>query len=880
MKKFFLLLVFNVLFLGANQVFASHYMGSEITYTCLGGNQYEITLSFYSDCNAVPAPNSLTVSLNSSCSNSTATLTAITGSPLDITPVCATTTSPCNGGSGYGVNKSIYKGTVTLAACSNWEISYTSCCRNALPTNLQTPNAQSHFVSAKLNNSAAACNNSPVFQSEATLYSCMGDTTYHSFNAYDSDGDSLVYSLAPCQTSATNNSTYAPGYSATAPFSGATSIDAQTGLLTVFATTAQTAAICIRVEEYRNGTKIGQVTRDIQVTMLACTNALPKVHKINNGNIATNSQHTINVGTPITLNFYIYDAEVFAGTQTLSAATVSNFPTATTNFNAANSTFTFSWTPTAADVGKHFLNIEFEDNNCPYIGENQYTVTINVLSGPYVTAVDDAFSGTEDTPISGNVLANDLSNGTLTVNTTPVSMPSNGTVTIDALGNFTYTPNAGFVGLDNFSYEVCDGTPICDIATVSLDVQPAPLPVYNITDTLVLGETYPMYYCLSDSAFYLSDTLDNAVMTFVNDSCFTIYGDNLGTDVVTLSSSYEVVNFQITVVNGVWPGDTDDDALVNNVDLLNIGLAYGTVGVPRNPQSILWNGYLADDWSNTFPNGLNAKHADTDGNGTINADDTLAIMQNWGLTYNKNGGRNGAPIYLETDSMTIINDSIAYIPIMLADVQTPVTNIYGLAFTINYSANLVQDSSIMVQFQPSWLGTAGIDMISIAKDFYDDELTEVAVTRIDGANVSGGGQIGRICFTIQDDIIRGVDSIFTFEITGVTAINNTAATVDIQGVSRDIHWERILEIANNTSKIDLANHIKIYPNPATDYLNIDTKGVQIETITVYDMTGRQVLNTQNLTSNQLNISTLSKGMYIVHIKTNLGVWNEKITVFK
>jgi hypothetical protein len=880
MKKFFLSLVFSMLFLCSNQVLASHYMGSEITYTCLGGNQYEITLSFYSDCNSVPAPTSANVSLSSSCSNSNITLSAVSGSPFDITPVCATTTSPCNGGSGYGINKSIYKGTVTLAACANWEISYSSCCRNSLPTNLQNPNTQSHFVSAKLNNSAAACNNSPVFQSEATLYSCMGDTTYHSFNAYDSDGDSLVYSLAPCQTSATNNSNYAIGYTATTPFSGSTTINPATGLLTVFATTAQTSAICVRVEEYRNGAKIGQVTRDIQVTMLACTNALPKVHKINNGNIANNSQQTINVGTPITLNFYIYDAEVLAGTQTLSAASVSNFPTATTNFNATTSTFTFTWTPTAADVGKHFLNIEFNDNNCPYIGENQYTVSINVLSGPFVTAVDDAFSGTENMPISGNVLTNDLSSGTLTVNTTPVTNPANGTVTIDALGNFTYTASTGFVGLDNFSYEVCDGTPICDVATVSLDVQSAPLPVYNITDTIVLGENYPMYYCLSDSAFYLSDTLDNAVMTFSNDSCFTLYGDNLGTDVVTISSSYEVVNFQITVVNGVWPGDTDDDALVNNVDLLNIGLAYGTVGIPRNPQSILWNGYLANDWTNTFPSGLNAKHADTDGNGTVNADDTLAIMQNWGLTYNKNGGRNGAPIYLETDSMTIVNDSIAYIPIMLADAQTPVSDVYGLAFTINYSSGLVRDSSIMVHFQPSWLGTAGVDMISIAKDFYNDELTEVAVTRIDGVNMSGGGQIGRICFTIQDDIIRGVDSIFTFEITNITAIDNNNTTVDIQGVEREIHWETILGIANNTTRIDLSNNIKVYPNPASNYLNIATKGVQIETVEVYDMTGRQVLKTQNLINNQLEINTLSNGMYIVHIKTNLGVWNEKITVLK
>ncbi|MFT6936619.1 MAG: hypothetical protein ACJA1N_000918 [Saprospiraceae bacterium] len=376
-------------------------------------------------------------------------------------------------------------------------------------------------------------------------------------------------------------------------------------------------------------------------------------------------------------------------------------------------------------------------------------------------------------------------------------------------------------------------------------------------------------------------------MTFVNNSCFSILGNVLGMDSTTLSSANEIVNFYITVEAGVWPGDSDDDGTSNNIDLLNIGIAYGAVGVPRSQQSILWEGYLADDWGTGFSNGLDYKYADANGDGTIDANDTTAILQNWGLSYDKNGGGNGTPIYLETDSMTIVNDSLIYIPIVLGSIQNPVSSIYGLAFTVSYSSGLVKDSSVMIHFEPSWLGTTGIDMISIDKDFYDNELTEVAVTRIDGFNMSGGGQIGRMCFTIQDDIIRGVDSIFTFEVFNVTAIDNNEAIVDIQGVDREIHWETILGIANNTQTIDLSNHINIYPNPASNYLNIEAKDVQIETIEIYDLTGRRVLQDQNLINNRLNnssrqlgINNLSNGMYIVHIKTNLGVWNEKITVFK
>ena len=39
----------------ANRSLASHSMGSDLTYRCLGGNSYEITLSFYRDCAGIDA---------------------------------------------------------------------------------------------------------------------------------------------------------------------------------------------------------------------------------------------------------------------------------------------------------------------------------------------------------------------------------------------------------------------------------------------------------------------------------------------------------------------------------------------------------------------------------------------------------------------------------------------------------------------------------------------------------------------------------------------------------------------------------------------------------------------------------------------------------
>ena len=63
-----------------------------------------------------------------------------------------------------------------------------------------------------------------------------------------------------------------------------------------------------------------------------------------------------------------------------------------------------------------------------------------------------------------------------------VSGPANGTLTLNANGSFTYTPNATFFGVDNFSYKANDGTftdllgtvamsPDSNVVTVTINVK-------------------------------------------------------------------------------------------------------------------------------------------------------------------------------------------------------------------------------------------------------------------------------------------------------------------------------------------------------------------------------------------------------------------------
>jgi len=73
-------------------------------------------------------------------------------------------------------------------------------------------------------------------------------------------------------------------------------------------------------------------------------------------------------------------------------------------------------------------------------------------------ALDDSFTGDQDVVITGNVLANDtdLDGDALGV-ASGAYTTTHGSVFVEENGNFTYTPDASYVGEDSFTYTVTDG---------------------------------------------------------------------------------------------------------------------------------------------------------------------------------------------------------------------------------------------------------------------------------------------------------------------------------------------------------------------------------------------------------------------------------------
>jgi hypothetical protein len=98
-----------------------------------------------------------------------------------------------------------------------------------------------------------------------------------------------------------------------------------------------------------------------------------------------------------------------------------------------------------------------------------------VLNVPPV-ANDDTYNTDEDTPlnvsVADGVLDNDTDAGLDSLSAAVVTPPSNGTLSLNLDGSFTYTPDPNWFGTDTFIYSATDDDLASDTATVTINVAP------------------------------------------------------------------------------------------------------------------------------------------------------------------------------------------------------------------------------------------------------------------------------------------------------------------------------------------------------------------------------------------------------------------------
>jgi len=361
----------------------SHAVGIDLTYECLGGNQYRFNVSFYRDCDGISAPTSVSINISSaSCGISTSQTLSLVGSQ-EVSQICGNMLSntTCNGGSLPGIEQYTYSGVYTFpTACNDWVIGYSECCRNSAITNLSSPANENLYVESHIDNTGGACNNSPVFNALPVPYICVGQTFSYNHGAVDPDGNTLVYSLVNPQSAAGTNISYVNGYSPANPMgvTGAFNLDANTGQMTFTPDQIQQGVITILIEEYDGATLVGTTMRDIQVVVINCSNTAPTGSGVDGS--ASVYDFTGCAGSSFCFDIVSEDLD---GGDLTTLTWNSGIPGATfTTAGAPFETGTFCWTPTLNDIGTHYFTVTVEDDACPIPGINTFIYEINVTPSP------------------------------------------------------------------------------------------------------------------------------------------------------------------------------------------------------------------------------------------------------------------------------------------------------------------------------------------------------------------------------------------------------------------------------------------------------------------------------------------------------------------
>lgn len=238
--KFYLFAILISLLLSSGKLHADHFLGGEITWTCLGSGQYKFQVVYYRDCTGQDGPLSV-VLLSNVPGVYSLNLPKI--AQTDISPngyqaggdtscLNCPAATPSTWSTASLIEKLTYESAaITLPGIpppSGWVFWYEDCCRNTIANNVSYAGQFGYVrLEARMyptgNQTAGICDDSsPVFVETPSFMSCIGINKELQHLAIDADDDFMVYEF----TSALADSGLAlpmqSGYTVSQPLPGIT----------------------------------------------------------------------------------------------------------------------------------------------------------------------------------------------------------------------------------------------------------------------------------------------------------------------------------------------------------------------------------------------------------------------------------------------------------------------------------------------------------------------------------------------------------------------------------------------------------------------------------------------------------------------------------
>lgn len=345
----------------------------------------------------------------------------------------------------------------------------------------------------------------------------------------------------------------------------------------------------------------------------------------------------------------------------------------------------------------------------------------------------------------------------------------------------------------------------------------------------------------------------------------------------------------------VMPGDADGNRRANVYDLLSLGVGYFAGGSPRPNASTEWAPQFAPNWPSAMNSGVNYKHLDCDGNGTVNVFDADAIEQHCTpIDSNKIDAAPGAPeVWVEFAQDTLVLDPqnpVSFVEIsadvMIGSPTKPAIGLYGLAFALRYPDYFEHNPEVNYD-DNSFFGFTN-HLMWLPKDHYSRRQLDLGFVRTNGQTASGYGRIAKITakteFIIIVDITgRSATKVepVTMRVGGLKAIDTYGNELELTPRAQlDTLWVKLMPTATSTDTPG-SEWITIAPNPAVDHVSVYLGDLVAEEIAAVNMLGQSVYRAQPVPGDRivrLPVAGWKSGVYSLQIRTASGMIEKRLMV--
>ena len=280
-----------------------------------------------------------------------------------------------------------------------------------------------------------------------------------------------------------------------------------------------------------------------------------------------------------------------------------------------------------------------------------------------------------------------------------------------------------------------------------------------------------------------------------------------------------------------WTNTTSDNA--DAYDITPNNMIFDNTGTEvTSPYQPIWDNDPLEDWLEVFYLGAAG-----------------SLDEQPGSTSSGNGGTRGVKLYMDTTP-----------PLPGLCSRRIYQKVEGLTIGLDYTFSVDSRSE-----------AAGTD-------------SEVYILNTQIANETGINANGAADASVDAymDIVAA-DPWATFTTASFTA-TNTFAVVYIRALgavdgNTEVFYDNFSLVEEVLSVDDvLASKFNVYPNPAKDFLTIDSRNINISSVNVFNVLGTKVLERKELNDNKLNISSLSNGVYFLSISADDATVTKKFIV--